>query len=132
LTEESDFSWDRDLGERKKLATFEPKLEKMESEQKIIEKEKPAKDIKPQKAQRKKKTCYIGKHFLESDTIVNEALKAYKWNEFFSIQAKDKLLLKKSDVPVINSSSIERSSDDVKLQSHYSKCVELLKKYEVL
>jgi hypothetical protein len=131
LTEESDFNWERDLGERKKLASFEPKLEKTDSEQKAIEKEKPAKDIKPQKAQRKKKTCYIGKFFLESDNVVNDALKKYKWNEFFGIQAKDKLLLKKSDVPVINSSSIERSSDDVKLQLHYGKCVEHLKKYEV-
>lgn len=130
LTEESDFNWERDLGERKKLASFEPKLEKTDSEQKAIEKEKPAKDIKPQKAQRKKKTCYIGKFFLESDNVVNDALKKYKWNEFFGIQAKDKLLLKKSDVPVINSSSIERSSDDVKLQLHYGKCVEHLKKYE--
>ncbi len=87
---------------------------------------------KPAKTQRKKITCLVGKYLLDNEAKVNASLKNYKWNDFFNVQAKDKLMLKKADIPVINSSSIERSSDEQNIQSNYQKCVDLLSKAEVI
>jgi len=85
---------------------------------------------KPTKTQRKKITCLVGKYLLENESKVNSTFKNYKWNDFFNVQDKDKLLLKKADIPVINSSSIERTSDEHNLQSNYAKCVDMLVKTE--
>jgi hypothetical protein len=117
-----------DLKELKKVSQMSEssKNDKMEPEPTPKTYEKPTKEAKTQKTQRKKMTCLIGKYFMDNEKKVNDRLISYEWNEFFNITDKDKLMLKKSDVPVINSSAVERSADEIYIQNHYEKCNRLL------
>jgi hypothetical protein len=103
------------------------KLDKSETDGKPFDRS----SARNSKSSRKKMTCLIGRTFLENDPKVNREYYDKNWNDFFSITDKDKLLLKKSDIPVINSSAIERSSDEKQIIEHYKKTTALLKDLHV-
>ena len=73
------------------------------------------KDQKTSKTQRKKKTCLVGKFFLEKTDHVNNEMARRNWKSILSVENEDKLMLKKSEIPVINSSEVKRSNDEVNI-----------------
>jgi len=83
--------------------------------------EKMMRENKAPKSQRRKVTCQVGKEFIENEVRLNEYLANYEARSFFHVQEKDRLLLKKSEVPVINNSTVERSNDELFLQEQFEK-----------
>jgi len=96
----------------------EKRGESMESQRPY---EKNMRENKAPKSQRRKVTCQVGKEFIENEVRLNEYLANYETRSFFNLQEKDRLLLKKSEVPVINNSTVERSNDELFLQEQFEK-----------
>lgn len=82
------------------------------------------------KSQRRKVTCQVGKEFIENEVRLNEYLNKYDVEAFFNVQDKDRLLLKKSEVPVINNSTVERSNDELYLQEQFERNNKMLQDLE--
>ena len=93
--------------------------------------ERMLRETKAPKSQRRKVTCQIGKEFIENEVRLNEYLNKYNVQSFFNVQEKDRLLLKKSEVPVINNSTVERSNDELFLQEQFERNTKLLQDLEV-
>jgi len=93
--------------------------------------EKLLRENKGPKSQRRKVTCQVGKEFIENQVRLNEYLANYDSRNFFNLQEKDRLLLKKSEVPVINNSTVERSNDELFLKEQFENNEVLLKDLEV-
>lgn len=93
--------------------------------------EKMLRENKAPKSQRRKVTCQIGKDFIENEVRLNEYLNKYDVQAFYNVQDKDRLLLKKSEVPVINNSTVERSNDELFLQEQFERNTKMLQDLEV-
>lgn len=53
------------------------------------------------------------------------------WDGILEVLDEDKLMLKKSEIPVINSSEVKRSNDEVNIQKHYDKCLKVITELDV-
>lgn len=93
--------------------------------------ERMVRENKGPKSQRRKVTCQIGKDFIENENRLNEYLNIYDVQAFYNVQDKDRLLLKKSEVPVINNSTVERSNDELYLQEQFERNTKMLQDLDV-
>jgi len=139
LLNERIFTEDADIMGRYQLDSKEPRMKlsdlKSELKSESMENQRPYEKLlrenKAPKSQRRKVTCQVGKEFIENQVRLNEYLADYDSRNFFSLQEKDRLLLKKSEVPVINNSTVERSNDELYLKEQFENNEILLKKLEV-
>jgi len=138
LLNERIFTEDADIMGRYQLDSKEPRMKlsdlKSELKSESMENQRPYEKLlrenKAPKSQRRKVTCQVGKEFIENQVRLNEYLADYDSRNFFSLQEKDRLLLKKSEVPVINNSTVERSNDELYLKEQFENNEILLKKLE--
>lgn len=117
-----------EVREGRRIDMRDKRGESMESQRPY---ERMLRENKAPKSQRRKVTCQIGKDFIENEVRLNEYLNIYDVQAFFNVQDKDRLLLKKSEVPVINNSTVERSNDELYLQEQFERNTKQLQDLEV-